>query len=84
VGPRAGVDVVENRKILHCRESNPGCPALSPRCDWTKLIVVEEFTIKCRYSKAAEISGLSILIKIIYGYSEIRARIPGELYGYVV
>jgi hypothetical protein len=24
VGPRVGLDAVEKRKILHCRESNPG------------------------------------------------------------
>jgi hypothetical protein len=27
VGPSAGLDDVEKRKILHCRESNPGRPA---------------------------------------------------------
>jgi hypothetical protein len=26
VGPRVGLDAVEKRKILHCRESNPGRP----------------------------------------------------------
>jgi hypothetical protein len=30
VGPRAGLDVVEKTKILHCREANPGHPARSP------------------------------------------------------
>jgi hypothetical protein len=30
LGPRAGLDAVEKRKILHCRESNPGCPTDSP------------------------------------------------------
>jgi hypothetical protein len=30
VGPRVGLDAVENRKILHCREANPGHPARSP------------------------------------------------------
>jgi hypothetical protein len=29
VGRRAGLDAVEKRKILHCRESNPGRPARS-------------------------------------------------------
>jgi hypothetical protein len=29
VGPRAGLDAVEKRKILHCRKSNPGPPACS-------------------------------------------------------
>jgi hypothetical protein len=29
VGPRVGLDAVK-RKILHCRESNPGRPARSP------------------------------------------------------
>jgi hypothetical protein len=28
VGPRVGLDAVEKRKILRCRESNPGYPAL--------------------------------------------------------
>jgi hypothetical protein len=27
IGPRAGLDAVEKRKSLHCRESNPGRPA---------------------------------------------------------
>jgi hypothetical protein len=27
VGPRVGLDDVERRKILHCRESNPSPPA---------------------------------------------------------
>jgi hypothetical protein len=26
VDPRVGLDAVEKRKILHCRESNPGRP----------------------------------------------------------
>jgi hypothetical protein len=26
-GPRVGLDAVERRKTLHCRESNPGRPA---------------------------------------------------------
>jgi hypothetical protein len=30
VGPRVGLDAVEKRKILHCRESNPGCSSRSP------------------------------------------------------
>jgi hypothetical protein len=30
VGPRDGLDAVEERKILPCRESNPGRPARSP------------------------------------------------------
>jgi hypothetical protein len=30
VGPSVGLDVVGKRKILHCRESNPGRPARSP------------------------------------------------------
>jgi hypothetical protein len=30
VGPRAGLGAVETRKILHCRELNPGRPARSP------------------------------------------------------
>jgi hypothetical protein len=30
VVPRAGLDAVEKRKILHCRESNPGRPARTP------------------------------------------------------
>jgi hypothetical protein len=30
VGPRVGLDDVEKRKIVHCRESNPGRPARSP------------------------------------------------------
>jgi hypothetical protein len=30
VGPRVGLDAVEKRKVLHCRESNPGRPASSP------------------------------------------------------
>jgi hypothetical protein len=30
MGVRAGVDEVEKRKILHCRESNPDRPAYSP------------------------------------------------------
>jgi hypothetical protein len=29
VGPRVRLDAVEKRKILHCRESNPGRPARS-------------------------------------------------------
>jgi hypothetical protein len=28
VCPRAGLDPVEKRKILHCRKSNPGLPAI--------------------------------------------------------
>jgi hypothetical protein len=28
-GPRASLEAVEKRKILHCRESNPGAPACS-------------------------------------------------------
>jgi hypothetical protein len=28
--PRVGLDAVEKRKILHCRESNPGLQARSP------------------------------------------------------
>jgi hypothetical protein len=27
VGPTAGLDAVEKRKIFHCRELNPGLPA---------------------------------------------------------
>jgi hypothetical protein len=30
VGPTASLDAVEKRKILHCRESDPGPPAHSP------------------------------------------------------
>jgi hypothetical protein len=30
MGPRVGLDAVEKRKILQCRESNPGHPACSP------------------------------------------------------
>jgi hypothetical protein len=30
VGPRIGLDAVEERQILPCRESNPGRPARSP------------------------------------------------------
>jgi hypothetical protein len=30
VGPRVGVDGVRERKILHCRESNPGNPVVTP------------------------------------------------------
>jgi hypothetical protein len=29
VGPKVNLDAVENRNILHCRESNPGRPARS-------------------------------------------------------
>jgi hypothetical protein len=29
VGPRLGLDPVEKRKVLHCREPNPGRPARS-------------------------------------------------------
>jgi hypothetical protein len=29
VGPRVGLDAVEKRQILYCRESNPGRPARS-------------------------------------------------------
>jgi hypothetical protein len=28
VDPRVGLDAVEKRKFLHCRESNPGRPAI--------------------------------------------------------
>jgi hypothetical protein len=35
LGPRVGLDDVEKGKIRHCRESNPGRPARSPRyTDW--------------------------------------------------
>jgi hypothetical protein len=30
IGPRAGLDAVEKKRILHCRESIPGPPACSP------------------------------------------------------
>jgi hypothetical protein len=30
VGLRAGLDAVKKRKIMHCRESNPGRPARIP------------------------------------------------------
>jgi hypothetical protein len=30
IDPKAGLDAVEKRKILHCRESNAGRPARSP------------------------------------------------------
>jgi hypothetical protein len=30
MGLRAGVDTVEKRKSLYCRESNPGSPARTP------------------------------------------------------
>jgi hypothetical protein len=33
VGPRVSLDAVEKRKILHCRESNPGRPPRSPSLD---------------------------------------------------
>jgi hypothetical protein len=29
VGPRAGMDAMEKRKLLHCQDSNPGSPARS-------------------------------------------------------
>jgi hypothetical protein len=35
VSPRVGLEAVENRKIVHCRESNPDRPTRSPRySDW--------------------------------------------------
>jgi hypothetical protein len=30
VGPRSGLNAVEKRRILYCRESNSSCPASSP------------------------------------------------------
>jgi hypothetical protein len=30
VDPRAGLDAVERKKILHCQASNPGHPARRP------------------------------------------------------
>jgi hypothetical protein len=39
VGPRAGLEAVENRKILPCRERNPG-PSLN-----TALIVLLNFPL---------------------------------------
>jgi hypothetical protein len=34
VGPRAGLDTLEKRKISHCWESNPGCAASSSTLYW--------------------------------------------------
>jgi hypothetical protein len=36
VGLSPGLDAVEKRKILHCGESNPGSPALSPSLYWLR------------------------------------------------
>jgi hypothetical protein len=37
VGPSVGLDAVEKKKILHCREPNPGRPARSPFLIPTRL-----------------------------------------------
>jgi hypothetical protein len=34
VGPRVSLDAVEEKQILHCRESNPGRPARGPFLYW--------------------------------------------------
>jgi hypothetical protein len=39
VGPRAGLDAVEKKKIVHCRESNPGpTVAVMKNKFWEELI----------------------------------------------
>jgi hypothetical protein len=44
VGPRVGLDAVEERKVFYpCRESNPGCSARSPslyRLSWAPVKVL--------------------------------------------
>jgi hypothetical protein len=49
VGPRAGLDVVDKRKIFHCQEWNPGCSARSPslyRLSYPDSIIIIMVTIK--------------------------------------
>jgi hypothetical protein len=46
VGVIEGLDKVENRKILHCRESKPGHPGPDSEIltTWTKVLL-EELTV---------------------------------------
>jgi hypothetical protein len=34
MGHRAGLDAVEKKNILHCRESNPGHPIRGKKINW--------------------------------------------------
>jgi hypothetical protein len=63
VGPRAGLEAVE-RKILHCREWNPGRPAGSPslyRLSYPGSSATELVTIIHKFSLAYPTSNVMLL-----------------------